>query len=266
MAVAILLFLLLALVLGGFERLRPDRRQPFFRKGWGVDAAYWFFNMWTTRVLMRAGVVGGLAALVLASGVPLQADAVREFLSRPGRLAGQPAWLQVAGGLLLGDLMLYWLHRAFHRGRLWPFHAVHHSSTEVDWLSGTRFHPVNDVLVRLPQVMALYLMGYSPKVLAAVTPFVALHSMTVHANVPWDYGPLRGLIASPRFHRWHHTTRREGMDKNFAGLFPFIDMAFGTYYMPADRRPDRFGIEKGDMPDGLLGQLAYPFRRKASHG
>jgi sterol desaturase/sphingolipid hydroxylase (fatty acid hydroxylase superfamily) len=48
-----------------------------------------------------------------------------------------------------------------------------------------------------------------------------------------------------------------------AGLFPFIDVAFGTFYMPAGRQPTRFGVVGEDVRDGLLGQLAYPFRRRA---
>ena len=79
----------------------------------------------------------------------------------------------------------------------------------------------------------------------------------------WTFGPLRYALASPGFHRWHHTSQEEGLDKNFAGLFPFIDLLFGTFYMPVGRRPERFGVLNEEVPEGLLGQLAYPFRRAA---
>jgi sterol desaturase/sphingolipid hydroxylase (fatty acid hydroxylase superfamily) len=69
------------------------------------------------------------------------------------------------------------------------------------------------------------------------------------------------LIASPRFHRWHHTDESEARDKNFAGLLPAWDILFGTYYMPADRRPTSFGTVT-PVPDGLLGQLTFPFRSR----
>jgi sterol desaturase/sphingolipid hydroxylase (fatty acid hydroxylase superfamily) len=39
----------------------------------------------------------------------------------------------------------------------------------------------------------------------------------------------RSVIASPRFHRWHHTGEAEARDKNFAGLLPLCDILFGTY-------------------------------------
>ena len=56
----------------------------------------------------------------------------------------------------------------------------------------------------------------------------------------------------------------EGLDRNFAGLFPFWDVLFGTFHMPEGRQPSRFGIEGDPVPDGLLPQLAYPFRRSAT--
>ena len=40
--------------------------------------------------------------------------------------------------------------------------------------------------------------------------------------------------------------------------FPFIDRAFGTYYMPLGQ-PARFGIDD-PVPESFLGQLCYPFR------
>ena len=59
----------------------------------------------------------------------------------------------------------------------------------------------------------------------------------MHANLDWDWGPLRSFLVSPRFHRWHHTSEEEARDKNFAGLLPLWDILFGTYYMPRERRP-----------------------------
>jgi sterol desaturase/sphingolipid hydroxylase (fatty acid hydroxylase superfamily) len=67
---------------------------------------------------------------------------------------------------------------------------------------------------------------------------------------------------SPRFHRWHHTDEVEARDKNFAGLLPLWDILFGTYHMPRDARPTRFGTLT-PAPRGLLGQLVFPFRSAA---
>jgi sterol desaturase/sphingolipid hydroxylase (fatty acid hydroxylase superfamily) len=63
------------------------------------------------------------------------------------------------------------------------------------------------------------------------------------------------------FHRWHHTYIDQGGERNFAPTFPFLDLVFGTFYMPKDRLPAEFGINGRAMPDHFLGQLWYPFAR-----
>jgi sterol desaturase/sphingolipid hydroxylase (fatty acid hydroxylase superfamily) len=148
----------------------------------------------------------------------------------------------------------------FHGRWLWKFHAVHHSSESVDWLSSVRLHPVNDIVTRVLQVLPLYWLGFSGAVLAAYVPFLTFYALLLHANVNWTFGPFRYAIASPAFHRWHHTTEAEGLDKNFAGTFPFIDLIFGTFYMPPGRTPTHFGITGSPVPTGFFAQLLYPFR------
>ena len=171
-----------------------------------------------------------------------------------------PVWLQIPLILLLADLLAYWSHRLFHGRWLWPFHAIHHSSKTVDWLSSVRLHPVQRRhLTRRPGAAAL-LDGIQRRGTRGIRAVPDARRGLLHANVSWAYGPFRYLLASPAFHRWHHTSEEEGLDKNFSGLFPFIDAAFGTFYLPAGRQPQRFGILNNDVPEGLLGQLAYPFR------
>ena len=104
-----------------------------------------------------------------------------------------PLAIQIPLLLLVGDLLAYWSHRLFHGSWLWPFHAVHHSSTAVDWLSSMRLHPVNDIVTRLLQVVPLYWMGFSGAALAGFVPFLTFYTLVLHANVTWTYQstPLR---------------------------------------------------------------------------
>jgi sterol desaturase/sphingolipid hydroxylase (fatty acid hydroxylase superfamily) len=243
------------------ERWRPSiRGQRRTARQTRTDLAYWFFTPLVTRVATRLAV--GLVFVFVAASQGLTLDDFRRAAtSRQTWATSLPIAVQVPVVLLLADLLAYWTHRLFHRPRLWPFHAIHHSSTAVDWLSSVRLHPVNDIVARVVQVLPLYWMGFNGAVLAAFVPFLTLYALLLHANVSWTFGPLRYAIASPAFHRWHHTTEEEGLDKNFAGLFPFIDLVFGTFYMPIDRQPQRFGTNGAQVPDGLIGQLAYPFRR-----
>jgi sterol desaturase/sphingolipid hydroxylase (fatty acid hydroxylase superfamily) len=253
-------FLLLGLVFTAVERLRPAvAGRPFLRRGFRTDLAYWFFTPLVTKAISRVAIVAALVSLALAAGVPLRGDAVRAYLaSRTSPVRLQPTWLQAVEVLLLGDLIGYWMHRLFH-GPLWKFHAIHHSSKDLDWLSSVRLHPVNDVLTRLAQVVPFFLLGFAPTVLVAYVPFLTLHAIFLHANVPWSFGPLRHVVSSPSFHRWHHTSQSEGLDKNFAGLFPFWDTLFGTLYLPKGRQPTEFGVLDKAVPDGFWKQLAYPF-------
>jgi sterol desaturase/sphingolipid hydroxylase (fatty acid hydroxylase superfamily) len=216
-----------------------------------VDLTYWFFNPFVSRPL--ASICAGL--LLLAMG-------------RPGShwFASQPLALQWIEVLVGADLSGYWSHRLFHRGLLWRFHAIHHSSGSLDWLAAARVHPLNEAISRVLQLFPLLLLGFDPRVLAAAVPFLTFYAVLLHANVRWDFGPLRYAIASPRFHRWHHTSESEGLDKNFAGLFPWIDALFGTLYMPAGREPKVFGAGADVIPSGFLGQLAYPFRTSRNSG
>ena len=237
----------------------PEQPRGPARRGFGTDVAYWFATPLLTKSVSQIGL-----AIILVLVYRASPAEIREMLlARDTGLAAQPLALQAVEMLVVGDLLAYWLHRAFHVRPLWRFHAVHHSSTHLDWLSSVRLHPVNDWLTRWVQASVLVLLGFSPLAVAAYVPFLTVYAIALHANVSWGFGPLGAFIASPRFHRWHHTAEDEGLDKNFAGLFPWIDRLFGTYYMPPGRVPQRFGLKNETVPEGLLGQLGYPFRRAA---
>ena len=256
--------LVLGVVFGALEWLRPARTgQGLRRPGLATDLTYWFFTPLVTKSLTRVGIVLALIVVALFAGVPIDKPHIEEFLRPRGLLAQQPWPLQLLQMLLIADLLAYFTHRAFHRGWLWRFHAIHHSSTHVDWLSSVRLHPVNDLLTRLAQAIPIVLLGFDPTLLAAYVPILTFYALFVHANVPWSFGPLRYVLASPAFHRWHHAADEQGLNRNFAGLFPFIDVAFGTFYMPR-HAPERFGIPDDDVPPTIAAQLVYPFRRRAS--
>lgn len=88
------------------------------------------------------------------------------------------------------------------------------------------------------QASALVGLGFTPLAVAAYVPFLTFYAIFVHANVSWGLGPLGWLIASPKFHRWHHTSEDEGLDKNLAGLFPWLDLLFRTYNRRAAASPN----------------------------
>ena len=76
-----------------------------------------------------------------------------------GPIAQCPLWLQVVVYLIGADVWMYWVHRAFHRPAIWKYHAIHHSSTDLDWISATRFHPINLALGSVMADVVLLLAG-----------------------------------------------------------------------------------------------------------
>jgi sterol desaturase/sphingolipid hydroxylase (fatty acid hydroxylase superfamily) len=253
-------FVVLLVVFQGLQLLRPkDKRLPVLRRGFWTDLVYWGFTPFVTRAITRASVVVAIVPVALLIYGKVDKDLI---LNGFGPLSRLPLWVQALGILVLGDFIGYWMHRAFHGGRLWRFHAIHHSTVDLDWLSSVRLHPVNDVLMRIAGTLPILMLGFAPVAVAGVVPVLTVMAIMVHANLDWDWGPLRAVVASPRFHRWHHTDEANARDKNFAGLLPLWDILFGTYYMPRDRTPERFGTAT-PVPAGLFGQLLFPFRRAA---
>ena len=242
------------------ERL-PGRARPqaVVRRGFLTDVIYWFVTVLLTKPLARLLVILPASVLILTQVTTADLLRLQEYRGY-GPLSRQPLWLQAVQIYVLVDLCSYWTHRLFHSGRWWPFHAVHHSSEDLDWLGSLRVHPVNDFVNKLCQVSPVLLLGYNPAVTLSTAPVLTFYAIVLHANLNWDFGPLRSVIATPVFHRWHHSREREAWDKNFAGLLPLWDVLFGTYYMPQGRYPENFGINE-PMPAGWTGQFFEPFVR-----
>ena len=85
-----------------------------------------------------------------------------------------------------------------------------------------------------------------------------LHAIFQHANFRTHFGALGQLVSSPHFHHWHHSGDVEARDKNFAGMFPWLDRVLGTYHAPSQAWPQTYGLDD-PMPAGYLRQLQSPF-------
>lgn len=255
-----ILFTILFVIFRALELTMPrSRRTPLIRRGVITDLSYWVFNPLIAEAAIKFIMLLALATFaLLVYGRLDKAEILQGF----GPVSRLPMAVQAVLMLVLADFIGYWVHRTFHGRRLWRFHAIHHSSQTLDWLSAARTHPVNELVGRLAAMLPLLMIGFSLPAVAWSAPILGLFALLLHANVDWDWGRLRTVIASPRFHRWHHTSDAEGMNKNFAGLFPIWDILFGTYYMPPGKIPERFGTDS-PVPDGLFAQLVFPFRKQS---
>jgi len=233
--------------------------RPWWRKADLItDLCYWFIIPVVARFLRIGLLVAGAALLV---GITTADGLVAFYDNGHGPLADLPLAVQMVIFLVVSDLLLYGTHRLFHRRTLWKYHAVHHSSEELEWISAARFHPINLFLGSVAVDVVILIAGISPNVLLVIGPFTVAHSAFVHANLDWSLGPFKYVLASPVFHRWHHTAAERGGEKNFAATFPVIDLIFGTFHMPQGERPDRYGVAERQFPSTFTGQLVYPFTR-----
>ncbi len=222
------------------------------RRGFFSDVIWYGVQSLVSRSLSPLVVFAVLLPVPLALGMSTDS-----FFSGFGPVAQLPFAWQALLAFVLADFLLYWSHRFFHSRAAWPFHAVHHSPDQLDWLAATRMHPVNEVGAQIISACPVLLLGFQPMALVVWAPFFALHSVFIHCNVRVSFGPFRYVLASPIFHRWHHTTREAGLEKNFASYLPVWDLLFGTFYMPKGVQPAEFGLG-GEVPDGFTRQFLYP--------
>jgi sterol desaturase/sphingolipid hydroxylase (fatty acid hydroxylase superfamily) len=242
-----LLFVLLAalafLPLEHIAAAHPRRRRRF-----ATDLAFATGG----QVLVRVGLVFA-AGLVLArlDSVGLDRPLLADIGDPRARLAAE-----IAVGLLLFELGGYAYHRLAHAvPALWRLHEIHHSSETMDWLASFRQHPIEIVLLTLAQNAPLVLLGIPLGAHAAVLVGLKVATVFVHSNVRVPIGPLRFVVATPRFHHRHH--QRDGAPANFASFLPLLDRLFGSY---SDETADSFGVDR-KLPDGFVGLLLAPFRR-----
>jgi sterol desaturase/sphingolipid hydroxylase (fatty acid hydroxylase superfamily) len=258
----VIAFLIVAVVFGVLEWRWPSiRGQRRLRPSVVTDLLYLEFSTTLGKVLTPVVVAVSVLVMARLLGLSLSVEQLKGLADRETWASRQPIGLQMLEFLVLADFIGYWSHRGFHTfGRLWRIHAIHHSSTELDWLSSVRVHPLNDALSTTFVAAPLLLLGFDPRALAAYVPFLTLYAIAIHANVAWDIGPLRGVIVGPVFHRWHHSREPEAVNKNFAPLFVIWDRLFGTLYLPEGQCPRNFGVKDAAVPAGFISQLAYPLR------
>lgn len=242
---------LMALIYVPMERLWPQYpEQGTFRSEWTLDVVYFMSTHLPIQILSFLVLLPATQA-VRYLGVP----ALQHLIAR------LPWLLQLLLAIVVADIAEYFIHLAFHKVPfLWRFHAVHHSSKALDWIAGSRSHFVDDTLVRAFILVPLML-GFSQAIIFAYLIFVTLHATWSHCNFGPSVKWLEEFLVMPRYHHWHHTSQKEGIDKNFAIHFPWIDRIFGTYYYP-EEWPERYGLDGEEIAPNFLQQTIDPFTGK----
>lgn len=198
-----------------------------------------------------------LYAAAAASGAVLAASAQGVLWPHALHISAQ-----LVLALVIGEFTQYWIHRLEHQtATLWRIHAVHHSAPRLYWLNAGRFHPLDFLLLYCGWYVPLVMLGCGERVLVLFAIFTAIHGMFQHANLELRLGALNWIFSMAELHRWHHSRVLEEANSNYGANLIIWDVAFGTRFLPADRRPAA-DIGIGDMPEfprGYLAQLASPF-------
>ena len=150
---------------------------------------------------------------------------------------------------------------------LWNFHKVHHSVKQMGFAAHLRYHWMEPVVYKsLLYIPIAIIGGFDAQDVAIVHFFAIAIGHLNHANLGWNYGPLKYIINNPKMHIWHHAKQlpenvRYGV--NFGLTLSLWDYLFRTNYIPQDGRDIELGF-KGDetFPKNFLGQSIYPIKTK----
>ena len=243
-----------ALVFIPLERGLAVRTLSPLRAEWRTDLVYFFIS----HVLVQFILIAVTASTTAVAALAL-------FPTVKAWIQALPVWLQFLLAVFLADLFQAGLHRIYHKVPfLWRFHAVHHSSRNLDWLAGSRVHIIEIVLTRSAVLLPLVVLGFSQPAVNAYVILVGIQAVLAHANLRTNFGWLEYLLVTPRYHHWHHARHAEYMDVNYAIHLPLVDMLMGTFKRPpAEVWPEEYGVMKLEtVPRGIWAQTLMPLGPK----
>lgn len=228
------------------ERLTGTRTRNYRTRDFAHDSAYYLYHRSGAQRLLLSGPI------LLALEVPLSFLDVR-------LLAGLPGLAQVVLGILIGDFVMYWLHRAQHAFKfLWAFHTTHHSTEHLTFAAYLRFHPIEVLVGEVLSFVLFRLLGFDISAWVAVYLVTNFIGEIQHSQIPWKLGPFYRVVVTPSFHAYHHSPDRKLHDCNYGGLLSIWDYVFGTAVDERTPAPKTFGL--ADVkPRSLWATFADPF-------
>jgi sterol desaturase/sphingolipid hydroxylase (fatty acid hydroxylase superfamily) len=241
------------------ERLWPlDQKKGIWRRALPSDFIHLIFNGHFLGVM-----VYGLAVRYVLP--PLDGwlnDAGLSSVVYRNLASEWPILLQVVVALFFIDLLQWGVHNLLHRVPfLWEFHKVHHSvgDGEMDWIVSFRFQWTEVILYKSLLYLPLAFFGFGTEAVMFHAVFGTLIGHLNHANLKWDYGPLRYLLNNPPMHRWHHDY--DGNAKttvNYGIIFSCWDHLFKTARVP-DHPPAHLGFSGVEtFPRDFFTQSTWP--------
>lgn len=254
--------------------------------GWFCLMIYLGHRYPVVKIPAKAYLTNALAAVALGViGIPLayitgaiaiwasQATGIQLNLIHPDKIGlglpvideGLRVLAMIVVPLAVYDFWLAFSHRLEHYiPALWDIHQVHHSDR---WMNPLTAFRDNFLLIQWRSFFSMLTIGlfvdlnfkeggqaavYSQLFLFA---WAALCHSNIRVELPW----LEGILVTPQYHRIHHSTHPEHIDKNFADIFPVFDMLFNSYVRPKKGEFPKTGLASGEAIDGIGGVIFSPF-------
>jgi len=239
-----------ALIFIALERFFPyNRDQKFFREG--------IFNDFFLYNFLQSFLLGLLISYII-QWIDSTSD-----LSKYRLIGNWPVWLQLLFFVVTHDLYIYCFHRWQHSNKyLWRIHEAHHSTLQVDWLSGIRSHSLEILINQTIEFAPIILLGAAPEVAIYKGSISAIWDMYIHSNINVHSGWLQYIINGPEMHRWHHSDDgKDSHNKNFSTKLAMWDWLFGTSYFPKKTKAEKYGLGTNDFPKNYFKQHIFAFRK-----
>ena len=151
-------------------------------------------------------------------------------------------WWSMVLIVILADITYYWEHRIAHEVRiLWTQHAVHHSSRDMNIITGIRFGPLEGVW-SLVAHLPLALIGFTPELIIFGVISVLAYQIWLHTELIGKLGPLEKVLNTPSHHRVHHGSDDKYLDKNYGGMLIVWDRMWGTFQV--EEETPRYGLKR----------------------
>ncbi|MDB2438986.1 sterol desaturase family protein [Hellea sp.] len=207
-------------------------------------------------------VLSNSALVVLLFGnLSFYSNFLFEYLSLPRVTkdfwSNVPFFYGIIIALIALDFQNYWAHRILHTKYFWGVHALHHSDKHITWSTSYRIHVLELVIMSVVYVTLIGWLSLPATVVAPVAFIRLWHSKLIHCQFDWTFGRFRRILASPNYHKWHHSSKPEAFGKNLCDMFPIWDIMFGTHYDPGLCGTDT-GVD--GFKDGFLEGQIYPFK------
>ncbi len=255
----LILISLLVLIL---EFLFPWRKnQSLFRKDFWLDTFYMFFNFFILNLIILIAL-SNTAALFFDNILSYIGLHTKDFQLFDIDIFPKALGLTVF--FLVSDFVQWNTHRLLHRvDFLWNFHKLHHSVKQMGFTAHLRYHWMEPIVYKSLLYIPMAIIGGFDAQDVAIVHFFALFIGHInHANLGWDYGPLRYVFNNPKMHIWHHSKKLPvKFGVNFGLTLSIWDYLFKTDYIPYDGKNIQLGFEGDETyPNTFIKQELYPIK------